>query len=165
MELKEKGNLWLYFYRVGVSNPYVLPNLCPLFWGGIFGFLLMLFTPVATIVNLILAKRQGKGLARYYYINEAGAVVWFFLEKMLLSGYIASVVIVGDTFGYEESMPLWIWLIGWLAFPLGLALVVAIIIGVVYLFTEESPLNGGASVVREFTKARVGKYCPKINWK
>lgn len=164
MELKEKGNLWLYFYRVGVSNPHALPNLCPLFWGGIYGFLLMLFTPVATIVNLILANRKGESLHRYYY-HGIGAAAWFLIEKVLFVVYMASVVVVGDIFWDEETVPLWIWLIGWLAPILGLALVIAITTGVIYLFTEESPLNKNASIIKEFAKAKAGKYCPKINWK
>jgi len=123
-------------------------SLCPYFWKLLFAILVIPFTFIAHIVNLI---------CRDYVVNGTPSVIFLFLTLAFSNFYVPK----GVTY-FSFWWVLW----GFLT----LCAVVGVVALIIWLFCilEERSERKQAkkpNILVESFKAFKGKYCPKITWK
>lgn len=172
-EISEKNNLFLYGWKYHNNEYYGKPGgVCPLFWQGILGLILLVFTPLFNIPTLILSYfRKSPFLRECYYLDLSG---WqrFFLQIFALIIYYFFVIMATPDLGnpfHLSLIPLWVWVWGWLI-PVGIiAVVMGVVYGIIQLIGWIKGVRLGSSqnmlIFTQGIKSTYTKLCPRIIWK
>jgi len=179
MKLQEKNNFWLWNYRYYKGADYALPkSVCPLFWKGLLGLILMVLSPLAVLfvfIFYIIDKiKDSEANSFLGMIRSTDLNGWrmFWGNTAIILGYYFLTMIGLLVLGYESSIdevPEYLWFVAWLILPVFLAsggLVVYLI-----LKSSDKLSDNGFNIPTYFSipteaiKAKINRACPTITWK
>lgn len=182
MKLSKK-NKWLYFSKIYKYDMNYKPkNLCSLFWSGLFGFLLSIFSPIVIIIHFISSKINKRSFIKelHYSDNISNIIAGFFIDKLIMLVYIMFLILYMSLFHPEETnfANLSWYEILFAPFLILLLFGIIILIGclifisikniseyIIDLKNKNTKYNKKEpSVVIEFIKSKKKKICPLIQW-
>jgi hypothetical protein len=162
MELR-KNSWYAWIYKHSYTN-YVLPhNLCPFFWKLFFAILLFPITWICIVLDIIYGDKRSGDPLPFFGKCVLGIII-------LVLSTIIGMRILGLEKGHLDWYAPFVGLIGLISIIYILYLIVTFI-GRLHTFIEKrSPKRDftkpkRTTIVVEFMKAKIGKYCPKITWK
>jgi Na+/H+-translocating membrane pyrophosphatase len=162
-----KKNSWYYWLYTKTYDSFPPTNLCPFFWKLVFAIisfpLLFSFFLIAEIIrsvgNLFIKDKEEK-IAKIIYFSYHFAVafvIYFFLF------IICSMVSVFFISGKSDIFLVGI--VGWIIFTTIILSLIGMKIKDYYFKRRWSKgKKEKPSLVKEYYKAFIGKYCPKIDW-
>lgn len=159
---KTKNNLWLYLYRIYVSDMYEKPNLCGLTWGGLMGLFTLILAPVYTIWVGIIAIRYKESFQRANYNFGMSGIGKIVCQVLMVIFYMVMVMTsYNDKFDSIFDIPSEYFLYMWLI-PFGLIFsFIGFIVFIVFLIDSTTDT---VSIAKETVSAKINKMCPQITW-
>lgn len=165
-----KNNIWLFFYQVLFcdKNRYA-KSICDLFWGGLFGGILVITSPLVFITLLIIGlftKRHVLTVITDTTDHYGKLWAWNFI---IFLAYFVFTMLGGLVLGFSGSseMPFYLWFVAWLV-PLLIVLVLVIVLVAIrelYLFLQRNfSKQKTPGIISSFIKAKKHKVCPRIEW-
>ena len=162
MRLSSKNNLWLWFHRYTVMDSNSLPkNLCPLFWGGIFGIIFFLASPFLNIVTAYFAVKNKRDFLTEHadWDFDTGGFGGVCITFAILFLEFAGVFIL--TSEDISTASWWMWAFGWLLLPLCLGIIIGTIYLIYRIFKNKDDEN---TILVEGINAVYKSVCPLVSW-